>query len=235
MRLLVTRPEPDAARTAEALRQRGHEVLLAPLLTTQTIAADIAGPYCGVLMTSANAARALMAHPRAEEITRLPAFTVGTRSAEAARAAGFTAVESADGALPDLVRLAAARAAKKLIPLLYLAGEDRAGDLASDLAAHGIAVETVTIYRAVAAERLPAELHDALTHARLDGALHYSRRSAATLIELSRAAGVLPAVLKLAHYSLSQEVALPLREAGAQRISIAARPDEAALLGLLLR
>ena len=27
MRLLVTRPEPDATHTAQALRQRGHEVL----------------------------------------------------------------------------------------------------------------------------------------------------------------------------------------------------------------
>ena len=44
MRLLVTRPEPDAARTAEALRARGHEVLVAPLLRVETIAADFGGP-----------------------------------------------------------------------------------------------------------------------------------------------------------------------------------------------
>src|SRR3954447_12622921 len=82
MRLLVTRPEPDATRTAETLRARGHEVLVAPLLATLTIAADFAGPYDAVLMTSANAARALAAHPRAGEVTRLPCFTVGSRSAE---------------------------------------------------------------------------------------------------------------------------------------------------------
>ena len=34
MRLLVTRPEPDATRTAETLRARGHDVLVAPLLAT---------------------------------------------------------------------------------------------------------------------------------------------------------------------------------------------------------
>src|SRR2546421_7113413 len=108
MRLLVTRPEPDATHTAQALRQRGHEVLVAPLLSMQTIDADFAGPYGAVLMTSANAPRVLTAHPHAAELTCLSAFTVGARSAEAALAAGFGKVVSADGALPELVQLVAA-------------------------------------------------------------------------------------------------------------------------------
>src|SRR6185503_340182 len=130
MRLLVTRPEPDATRTAQALRHRGHAVLVAPLLSAQTIEAELEGPYGAVLVTSANAARALTAHPGATELRRLPAFTVGARSAEAARAAGFGDVTSADGALGDLVRVVAARLAGSRTRLLYLAGEDRAGDLA---------------------------------------------------------------------------------------------------------
>lgn len=229
MRLLVTRPEPNAARTAQMLRQRGHQVLATPLLSMQTVAADFARPYEAVLMTSANAARALTGHPGASELTRLRAFTVGSRSADAARAAGFSAVESADGALADLVDLIARRVspASKLV---YLAGEHRAGDLAGAIAARGIAVDTVVIYRAVAAERLPAELADALANARLDGALHYSRRSVTTLIELSRSGGVLNGLLELQHYCLSQEVAGPLRKAGAERIFVAPRPEEAALL-----
>src|SRR5437763_997764 len=149
MRLLVTRPEPDATRTAETLRARGHDVLVAPLLATLTIAAEFAGPYDGVVMTSANAARALAAHPHAGELIELPCLTVGNRTAEAARAAGLRHVQSADGALGDLVDLVAA----KFDPsarLLYLAGEDRAGDLTGELAKRGIVVDTVVIYRAVA-------------------------------------------------------------------------------------
>jgi hypothetical protein len=53
------------------------------------------------------------------------------------------------------------------------------------------------------------------------------------LIELSRSADVLNAVLDLAHYCLSEEIAVPLRKAGAERISVAPRPLEAALIGLL--
>ena len=232
MRLLVTRPEPDATRTAETLRARGHDVLVAPLLATLTIAAEFAGPYDGVLMTSANAARALTTHPRRNELARLPCVTVGARTEEAARTAGFTNTVSADGALGDLVDLVATKVDRSA-RLLYLAGEDRAGDLAGDLAKRGIAVETAVVYQAAAAEKLPAHLTEALKHGTLDAALHYSRRSAATLLALAGHSGAMNAVTSLAHYCLSAEVAALLREAGASRIAIAAQPDETSLLGLI--
>jgi uroporphyrinogen-III synthase len=232
MRLLVTRPEPDATRTAETLRARGHEVLVAPLLATLAIAANFTGSYDGVLLTSANAARALSAHPRAGELTRLACFTVGARTAEAARVAGFVEVQSADGALEELMGLVAAKTARSA-RLIYLAGEDRAGDLAGDLAKRGIAVDTAVIYRALAAEKLPAHLTEALKHGGLDGALHYSRRSVATLLALALHGGALPALTGIGHYCLSADVATPLREAGATRIKIAPRPNETALLALI--
>lgn len=232
MRLLVTRPEPDATRTAETLRARGHEVLVAPLLATLTISADFAGSYDGVLMTSANAARALMTHPRRSELMRLTCFTVGNRTAEAARTVGFADTVSADGALGDLADLVAARVARSA-RLLYLAGEDRAGDLAGHLAKRGITVDTAVIYQAVAAEKLPAHLTEALKHGSLDGALHYSRRSVATLLAFAGHSGAMNAVTGLAHYCLSAEVAAPLREVAAGRIAVAARPDEASLLALI--
>src|SRR6185369_10963377 len=158
MRLLVTRPEIDAMRTAQTLRARGHNVIVVPLLSMQTIDADFAGPYGAVLMTSANAARAIAAHARAAELRALPVYAVGSRTAEAARASGFANVASADGALVDLVRSVAARFSGSPTRLLYLAGQDRAADLAAELGAHGIAVDTVVTYRAVAAESLPADL-----------------------------------------------------------------------------
>ena len=223
MRLLVTRPEADAARTAEALRARGHEAVLAPLLRIESVKAEFGGPFDAVLMTSANAARAVAGHRRARELFSLRCLTVGDRSAEAARAAGFTRVESADGALPDLVRLVTQRHANGR--LLYLAGEDRAGEFSS----HGVAVETAVVYRAIAVEQLPPDV----APAQFDGVLHYSRRSATALLRLAERAGALNAVIGLAHYCLSAEVAAPLRAAGAERIAVAASPTESALLTLL--
>ena len=227
MRLLVTRPEADAARTAEALRARGHEVLATPLLRVESMGADFGERFDAVLMTSANAARVIASHPRAAELIRLPVFTVGDRSAQVARAAGFARVESADGALADLVRLVASRCPRGA-RLIYLAGEDRAGDPGAELG-EGFVVETAAVYRAVAVEALPPEI----VRVPLDGVLHYSRRSAATLLRLAEPAGALGAILSLAHYCLSDDVAAPLRHAGATRIAVAAAPTESALWALL--
>ena len=85
MRLLLTRPEPDAQRTAAALRAQGHDVIIAPLLRIEPAAdAEIgAGPWAAVLITSANAAHAVTAHARVAPLRALPVFAVGRRSADA--------------------------------------------------------------------------------------------------------------------------------------------------------
>jgi uroporphyrinogen-III synthase len=240
MRLLVTRPEPDGARTAAALRARGHDVMLAPLLSIEPeVEADLGpGPWDGVLITSANAVRAIAAHPRKSELLGLPLYAVGRRSAEAARAAGFAEVVSADGDAGALARLVAARDRTPQgpphvrLPLLYLAGEDRAADLGGALAAQGIATQTVVIYRAVIATALPPDVKDALAAGAIDGVLHYSRRSADAFVALALAAVIDIKKLTTKHYCVSAQVAAPLREAGAATFA-AATPDEAALLALI--
>ena len=232
MRLLVTRPEPDGERTGAALRNRGHDVLLAPLLRVEAIACDLGeAAYGAVVMTSANAARAVAAHPSRAVLAALPAFTVGRRTAEAARAAGFADVRSADGDKADLAALLRAEYEAARGPLLYLAGEDRAGEL--DLAVSGIAVVTTVIYRAAAAERFPDEVAAALAAGAIDGVLHFSRRSAEAYLACGRRAGVLAAALAPLQLCLSAAVAEPLAAAGARAVRIAFRPDETAMLELV--
>jgi uroporphyrinogen-III synthase len=117
-------------------------------------------------------------------------------------------------------------------PLLYLAGEDRSGDLAGDLRARGFAVEMTVVYRAVAASSLPPLAADALAQG-VDGVLHFSRRSAETYVGTARAAGSLAGALKPVHFCLSAQVAAPLTQAGAVNIRIAPEPTEAALIALI--
>jgi len=233
MRLLLTRPEPDAERTAAALRARGHEVIIASLLRIEPAAgAQIgAGPWAAILITSANAASAIAAHPQITRLRALPVFAVGERSARAMTAAGFADVTFADGDAGDLAMLVAERLGPQA-PLLYLAGADRAGDLAGALGARGLGVQTTIIYRAIAAADLPRAAVDALTRG-ADGVLHFSRRSAETYVAAARAGGMLAAALKPAHYCLSAQVAEPLARAGAPDVRIAARPAEGALMALI--
>jgi uroporphyrinogen-III synthase len=228
VRLLVTRPEPDGARTAAALRERGHDVTVAALLRVETVAFELVEQaYGAVAMTSANAARTIAGHPWRALLTALPVFTVGRHTAEAARAAGFGAVHSAEGDRDDLVALIRARLGGSDKPLLYLAGEDRAGDLD----ACGVPVTTAVAYRAVKAERFPPEV----TLAALDGVLHFSRRSAEAYLACAERAGALRPALALVHFCLSQQVAQPLAAAGATDVRTAPRPNEAALIELVGR
>jgi uroporphyrinogen-III synthase len=233
VRILVTRPAADAARTAAALRVRGHEAIVAPLLAIEYFPdAELGGrPWSAILVTSANAARAIAAHRRRDELLRVPVLAVGRQSAQQLRAEGFADVSSADGDVDDLATLVAARL-KPPARFLYLAGEERSGDLAGVLRAKNFAVDTVVVYRVVGVETLPAEAAAAL-RGDLHGVLHYSRRSAEAFVSAARNAGLLEAALSNpVHFCLSAKIAERLREAGAADVRIAAQPDEAALLSL---
>jgi uroporphyrinogen-III synthase len=225
MLIAVTRPQADSERTAQALRARGHEVLLAPLMRVEPVAADLSGHWSAVVVTSANALPALERHP---ELARLPVFAVGRRSAAAA--SGFAEVHSADGDVQHLVRLIVEqhRGGK----LLYLAGEDRSADLVAELARHGIDAEMRIVYRAVTAP-YPELLIAALKAGSVDAVLHFSRRSAENYVAGARDAAITAAALAPRHLCLSARIAEPLRAAGAARIDVAPHPDEASLLGML--
>jgi uroporphyrinogen-III synthase len=234
MRLLLTRPESDAAGTANALRARGHDVMLAPLLRVELIACALPADRPGaVIMTSANAAHAVAAHPRCAELTPLAAFTVGRHTAAAARAAGFDDVRSADGDRSALVDLVRAHGGGKDRPLLYLAGEERAGDLIGELAAHGIRVLSAIAYRAVKVEQFPPAVAAALVQGELDGVLHFSRRTAQAYLDCAARARLLDQALRPLHFCLSRQISEPLTAAGAVAIKIAAKPDEAALVDVV--
>jgi uroporphyrinogen-III synthase len=235
MRLLVTRPEPDADRTARALRARGRQALVAPLLRIEPILdAPIGeGPCSAIAFTSANAVSALAAHPAKASLLHVPVFTVGARTEEAAHAAAFGEVQSAYGDVAALASLIVARLADRGKPLLYLAGEERAGDLAGLLGEYGIAVRTVPIYRSTAVTRLPEAVRSALAKDRIDGVLHFSKRSAEAFLAAVEADRLREQGLSLRHLCLSAEVAAPLIAAGAERVEVAQRSNQESLLKLL--
>jgi uroporphyrinogen-III synthase len=230
MRVVITRPQADGERTATALRARGHEVLVAPLMRVEVIAANLAGEWGAVIVTSANAPNAIAQNPARDALIKRPLFAVGQRSAEAARQTGFINVTSAGGDVRDLVRTLVGEHADAKAPLLYLAGEDRAADLIGELSTRGIAAEMRVVYRAVAAPFPPA-LIEALRVGEVDIVMHFSRRSAENYVAGAKRAAIVGPALAVRHLCLSAQVAEPL--AGASCIAVAAHPDEAALIELL--
>src|SRR5687767_610181 len=164
MRLVITRPEPDASRTAEALVRLGHEPILSPMLDI-VLDPGIAlpeSPFQAVLATSSNAIRALALHTERARLVELPLFAVGDVTALEAKRAGFARARSAGGALDDLIERVRAELRPGDGMLLYAAGKAQAGDLAAPLRALGFRIATAIVYEARARTRLSNAAADAL-------------------------------------------------------------------------
>lgn len=241
MAVLVTRPHPDDEATAAALRARGFEVLLAPVLRFEPVAFhdDEDASYGAVIVTSANALRGLEAHLEGSRLLRLPLFAVGQHTADAARRAGFGKVLTAGGdaiSLRELVLASVkAKEMKKVSTLLYLAGADLARDLAGELGERGLTVVTHTTYRMAPVASLPREASDAFAANQVEAVLHYSRRSARAFLAAAGAAGVEISALAVPQCCISSNVASVVRDAGAVQVTVAASPDENALFEALGR
>ncbi len=234
MRLIVTRPEPDAARTAEALRALGHTPILSPMLDIVNEPPRPLPIGCqAISVTSANAVRALSAHPDVAAIQSLPFFAVGDRSALEARRAGFAAARSAGGALRELRDMIVADMNPAEGPILYAAGDTRSGDLAAEIAAAGFKVITAVLYRSLARLNLSDAALTAIRSSGVDGVLFFSARSAEAFVDALAADGLSPLSDAVAGFAISEQAEAPLAGAFRGPIRSAAKPEQIALLALL--
>jgi uroporphyrinogen-III synthase len=245
MAVLVTRPHPDDEATASALRAKGFEVMLAPMLRFEPVAFhdDEDARYGAVVVTSANALRGIAPHlqgsRQGSRLLKLPLFAVGEHTASAAHRAGFDNVIPANGdaaSLRDSVLASVkAKELKKASPVLYLAGADLARDLAGELGERGFTIVTHTTYRMIPVSSLPREACDAFAASGIEAVLHYSRRSARAFLDAARAGGVEISALAIPQCCISAAVASVVRDAGATQVMAAASSNENALFEVLDR
>jgi uroporphyrinogen-III synthase len=231
VRMLVTRPEPDASDTAARLRALGIEPVVVPLLAYAALPTPLPGSkgFAAMVVTSGNALRALKERGDIGALGDLTLYCVGDRTAAAARSLGFTKVASASGDARDLVSLVAG--AEPRGPLLYPAARDRAGDLGKALARHGLMVITTEVYEMAPLKALPASVAAELADGAIAAGLFYSRRTAETFAALT---GDLAERNRLGVLCLSEAVAAPLIGAHFVRVGLADHPSEEAMMSLAL-
>jgi len=231
-RIALTRAQNDAEATAAELAARGFDAVIAPAIAIRALPAPPPeGRFDALVATSPHAFLALREADRARLAT-IPLHVGGARAARAARGVGLApAGEPAADAAALAERLA--RTSPPAARLLYLAGRDRKPTLEAALAAAGLVVQVVELYAAEA--RVAWSGREARAVAACDGALHYSRRTAALTVALATRAGLAERFRALLHVCLSADVAEPLAAVGATRIVVAAVPDEAHLLAALER
>jgi uroporphyrinogen-III synthase len=229
-RVALLRSVEDAGRSAEVLRRRGFEPVLAPVTTIRATGARPPGrAFDAVLATSANAFARLSAEARAE-LGGLKLYVAGERTAAAAGAAGFPGVEAIAPDATGLAGLIAMRLPRES-RLLYLAGRNRKGDLEAALAAASRRVLAVEVYVADARPKWSAA--EALAVSTCQAVLHYSRRSADLARTLAERAGLGDHFRAVLHVCISQDAAEPLRGWGAARTAVASAAQEPLLLDAL--
>jgi len=235
MRLLVTRPMPDATKQAEKLKALGHEVLVAPMLEVRFL--DTALPALAAMQaliaTSRNALRALEAGGKLADARNLPLFAVGGATAGLARKLGFSDVYEGPGRAEALPLLIASHCAPGGGALMHLAGERLAYDVKGALEKQGFEVTQRVLYRTRAADSFGGDAHDALISGALDGVILMSPATAQSYVKLVEAQGLRQAAEKLAHFCLSQNVAAALATLDGERLVIDGSPSEGDLLALL--
>jgi uroporphyrinogen-III synthase len=232
MRVLVTRPIEDANETAMLLKQRGHEALVAPMLTVifhEGAQIDLHGVQA-ILATSANGVRALSRRTSRRD---LPLFAVGRQTARAAGEAGFKFVRSADGDAAALAQAVPFWTSAEKGPLLHASGVEGENRLAMALSASGYTVRTEYLYEVRAATELTAKVREALTAGLLDAVLLFSPRSARIFADCVDKANLTTAARRLIGVCISEAAAAELAPLALQEIRIAKLPNLESMLDSL--
>jgi uroporphyrinogen-III synthase len=227
-RVLITRPEPGATETAVRITALGLIPIIAPVLSI--IAKDIHPPdhMAAIVLTSRNA---IAACPPSEHDH--PVFAVGTATASRATEAGFSRVFNADGDAETLATLIADTLSPTDGSLFLPTGQGQGTDLMAALRKRGFHVIRQVAYQVVGLPTLPEAAMNHLRQRQLDAAMFFSTETARHLVRLLQAAGLSDAVCDVEAVSISERAAVALRLLPWRRISVAAKPNQDAMLALL--
>ena len=228
MRVLITRPEEDAAKIAALLKDRGHESVTASLLTVRFHDGpeiSLAGVQA-VLATSANGVRALARRTAQRDV---PVFAVGPQTEEEAHALGFRHVRNASGDSKTLAAATTQWASPEKGALLHVKGAEADGTLATLLKAQRFDVQTSVLYDVAATAALPEDIRTMFTRHEIDAALFFSARSAQVFRDCAQGLDLCPVIA----VCISESTAVALVPLSFREVRIASAPNQIALLACL--
>jgi uroporphyrinogen-III synthase len=233
MRVLLTRPRPDAEALAVRIRALGHTATIEPLIDIAYADGpdlDLQGVHA-LVFTSTNGARA--AARRTRERTRL-VLAVGPTTAAQAKNLGFTNVSESPGEGVDgLAHHIRSTVKPSDGTLLHATGTVTAGNLTQALSPQGFVVRMERVYEASAAKDLSGALTTELNAGLIDGAMFFSARTAVLFATLVRDANLAPTCAGIRGFALSRPVANALAPLAFRDIQIARAPAAEAMLELL--
>lgn len=225
--VIITRTQPGADETAARLVSLGFQPVLSPMLeiVETGLAPEALDGVTDLIFSSANGVRAFLR--AGQDPAGLTVWSVGPGTAAAARDAGFTRVEDADGDVNDLTRLVFAGRDRITGAILHIANTTPAGRLVPALQEAGFDARFAAAYRTDAAPALSAQAQAILAAPSPSFVLLHSAKAA-------RAVAATGVALSRSHLIAISEAAIaPLRATNPAGLRIALRPNEDALLTAL--
>jgi len=216
MRLLITRPEPDALKLQAVLEDMGQEATVEPLLSVsfEDVSRLELDGVQALIATSRNGVRALRSTALLPRARTLPLFAVGAATAVEARALGFEMVVAGAGTARALVTHIVSVLDPAAGLIAHLAGDTLAVNLKAELEPHGFRVLEWVVYRMQAATSFTDDVVEQLAMGEIDGVILLSARTAAVYAKLVRAHQLQEIVRPLLHFCLSPAVARRLAPLG---------------------
>jgi uroporphyrinogen-III synthase len=232
-RVLVTRPEPAASKTARRLEAMGFDAVILPLTRIVPAAVGVAGvDFDAVAATSANA----VLHAPDDligQLSRLPAYAVGAKTAAAFRARGFARVEAGEDGGEALARRIIGSAVRPE-RVAYLCGRVRTPDFEACLREGHVGFVTIETYDTQPVLEDKAMFTAIFRSAPFDAILLYSAGSAHAIAALAKRNPQLTRFIGGTHFlCISAKVASALPEEWKALADFADEPTEEALFELL--
>ena len=229
-RVLITRTQPGAARTALNLKDVGYTPLLSPVASVSiTGVQPPLDDVAALAFTSANGVRAFAV--MTDKVRSLPVFCVGGVTAEAAENAGFSHVQSADGDVEALTQLIIDAKPEGIV--LHGRGADQTGDMTGALRSAGLKANDCILYCAEQAEGLQAQAKSCIDEGCLDAVMLHSEKGAIRFLRLVKDAGLRDKIERLVYISISRAAGAPLADAGLLNLHVGETPDEPAMIATL--
>jgi len=252
VRVLVTRPQPGAARTAARLSGLGHAAALMPLFESAVTAGiedlPAARDISGLIATSARAFDMFAGiDVAAAGLADMRVHAVGAATAQAARDAGFQRVHEAGGTAQSLVEevtgdqalawsgSSAANSADRRTALVYLAGVPRTAVIETALIAHDTDLTVVECYKMSEISYSTDILKSDILSPAPDVVLFYSANAARRFSALSDRERLEQPLESCRFLCLSAAISVELPQEWQSRAMVAAHPDEDSLFASLAK
>lgn len=234
MRVLITRAEPAASRTADRLLGTGFDPVIFPLFELTDTGQELSiADQNSIIFTSANAIEVLKRRGWKPPNSLRTAWCVGEQTASMAVELGFECVEKANGGGSSLAKMISESVDARQTSFLYPTTPDRSFDMPAALERHGAKVTQVEIYQTTKVSPDREKFQQQVQKCRDGAALVYSRRSGKHLAKCIEHLGDKSLTQSITIIGISQTATEPFHAQLWKGVYSSEKPDEHSVFVML--